>query len=143
MATYYSASRGGFLDSALFSALPDDAVSITAEQHQALLAGQGGAEIILADDEGRPVLSAPPPPSPEQRAAAERGWRDSRLTSVQWLRDRHRDELELGREPTLSAIEFEELLAYIQSLRDWPQAEDFPAPEYRPVVPEWIDPTTP
>ena len=143
MATFYRASYGGFLDRALFPELPEDAVPITAEQHQALLAGQGGAEIIRSDDEGHPVLAAPPPPSPEQLAAAERSWRDSALAALQWLRDRHRDELELGRAPTLSADQFEELLAYLQALRDWPQQEAFPAPGERPVAPGWIDQPTP
>ncbi|WP_175649950.1 phage tail assembly chaperone [Pseudomonas sp. Marseille-P9899] len=140
--TFYSASLGGFIDRALFPELPDDAVPVTQEQHQALLAGQSQAKAIVADDEGRPVLAEPPPPSAEQLADAERLWRDNRLSSVQWLRERHRDELELGRDTTLSVAQFEELLTYIQALRDWPQADAFPAFDQRPAAPGWIDQPT-
>ncbi|MFW3895947.1 phage tail assembly chaperone [Pseudomonas bharatica] len=141
--TYYSASIGGFIDLALFPELPKDAVPVTDEQHQALLSGQSHAMKIVADDEGRPVLAEPPPATPEQLASAERGWRDGQLSAVQWLRDRHRDELDLGREPTLSAAQFDELLAYLQTLRDWPQQEAFPDPAGRPVPPDWIDQPAP
>lgn len=77
--------------------------------------------------------------SPDERRAAERSWRDAELSARQWLRDRHRDELELGRPTTLSSEQFTELLAYLQALRDWPVAESFPDPQRRPAPPRWID----
>ncbi|OCW20994.1 hypothetical protein C9382_11840 [Pseudomonas aylmerensis] len=55
-----------------------------------------------------------------------------------WLRERHRDQLEISRETTLSAEQFTELLEYMQDLRDWPQSPDFPDIEQRPVPPAWI-----
>lgn len=69
---------------------------------------------------------------------AERQWRDGELASQQWLRDRHRDEQEIGRPTTLSSEQFMELLAFLQSLRDWPQSELFPDIEERPLAPPWI-----
>lgn len=69
---------------------------------------------------------------------AERSWRDGELASLMWLRERHRDQLEIGREATLSAEQFTELLEYTQDLRDWPQSPDFPDIEQRPVLPAWI-----
>ncbi len=69
---------------------------------------------------------------------AERSWRDGELASLMWLRERHRDQLEIGRETTLSAEQFTELLEYMQDLRDWPQSPDFPDIEQRPVPPVWI-----
>ncbi|MDF3135327.1 phage tail assembly chaperone [Pseudomonas extremaustralis] len=69
---------------------------------------------------------------------AERSWRDGELASLMWLRERHRDQLEIGRETTLSAEQFTELLEYMQDLRDWPQSPDFPDIEQRPVPPAWI-----
>lgn len=69
---------------------------------------------------------------------SERQWRDSELAVRQWLRDRHRDEQDLDRETTLSADQFAELLAYLQDLRDWPQSDQFPVVEHRPVAPAWI-----
>ncbi len=76
--------------------------------------------------------------SEEERRAAERQWRDVELAARQWIRERHRDEQDLGRPTTLSNEQFTELLAYLQALRDWPQAEAFPGSAYRPVAPGWI-----
>lgn len=69
---------------------------------------------------------------------AERQWRDSEIESVKWLRERHRDQQEIGVTPSLSAIQFNELLVYIQALRDWPQASTFPSMDDRPPPPAWI-----
>lgn len=80
---------------------------------------------------GRPEKAAPDP-------AAERAWRDASIASVNWLRDRHRDEIELGIPTALTADQFGGLLAYVQLLRDWPQSPDFPDSEHRPVAPAWI-----
>lgn len=72
MAIFYSATAGGFYDSALHgSSIPADAVEISAEEHAALLAGQSVGRHIVADEQGRPVLVSPPPPTlAEHRAAA-------------------------------------------------------------------------
>lgn len=70
--------------------------------------------------------------------AAERAWRDMQIMSVEWMRDRHRDQLEIGAPTTLTAEQYQELLQYMQDLRDWPQAAEFPAQEYRPQPPEWL-----
>lgn len=75
----------------------------------------------------------------EDRKAAERQWRDGELASRQWLRDRHRDEQDLGRPTTLSNEQFTEFLGYLQVLRDWPVAEAFPDAQQRPKPPAWID----
>ncbi|WP_245704289.1 phage tail assembly chaperone [Pseudomonas defluvii] len=76
--------------------------------------------------------------TPEEVAALERAWRDSVLAQAVWLRDRHRDQLEIGGSTTLTAEQFQELLVYMQALRDWPQSPDFPLTEHRPVAPPWI-----
>lgn len=70
--------------------------------------------------------------------AAERAWRDSEIESVKWLRERHRDQQEIGVDPSLSSVQFRELLVYIQALRDWPQTAQFPALDSRPTAPGWI-----
>ncbi|WP_448647201.1 phage tail protein [Pseudomonas mohnii] len=70
--------------------------------------------------------------------AAGRAWRNVEIARVTWLRDRHRDELELEMETTLTAEQYAELLAYIRDLRDWPQSPEFPAEDSRPVVPDWV-----
>lgn len=69
---------------------------------------------------------------------AERSWRDGELASLMWLRERHRDQLEISVDTTLTGEQFTELLHYMQDLRDWPQSPDFPALDHRPVAPAWI-----
>ncbi|MHA6159495.1 phage tail assembly chaperone [Pseudomonas sichuanensis] len=79
-------------------------------------------------------VTAPPVPT----ADSERQWRDTELAALVWLRDRHRDQLEIGAVTTLTVEQFTDLLVYMQKLRDWPQSEGFPMVEQRPVPPEWI-----
>lgn len=74
----------------------------------------------------------------DDQEAIGRAWRDAEILRVTWLRDRHRDEVEMGAETTISAEQYAELLAYIKALRDWPATVEFPAEESRPVVPEWV-----
>ncbi len=64
-----------------------------------------------------------PPVSVEQLAGGARAERDSRITSVRWRVERHRDEVDMGLTPTEP---IEPLLAYIQALRDVPQQAGFP-----------------
>lgn len=70
--------------------------------------------------------------------ALERAWRDAELASVMWLRERHRDQVEISAQAALSAEQFAALLVYMQALRDWPQSPDFPDSTHRPVAPAWI-----
>jgi len=65
----------------------------------------------------------------------ERAWRDGVISLLIESRDRHRDEVELGIDTTLTAAQFAELLAYIQKLRDWPQSPEFPDQSKRPQPP--------
>lgn len=71
-------------------------------------------------------------------AVTERTWRDSEIIRYEWLISRHRAEIDLQRDTTLSNERFRVLLAYLQSLRDWPQSSDFPDPTQRPIAPPWI-----
>lgn len=68
----------------------------------------------------------------------ERAWRDAELVAVMWLRERHRDQLEIEVETTLTAEQFKDLLVYMQALRDWPQSPDFPDSQHRPTAPPWL-----
>ena len=80
----------------------------------------------------------PPEVAVPDLAAQERAWRDIELSSVMWLRERHRDQLEIGTTTTLAPVQFAELLTYIQALRDWPQSDVFPDSTGRPVPPAWL-----
>ncbi|WP_226298983.1 phage tail assembly chaperone [Pseudomonas sp. MM213] len=79
-----------------------------------------------------------PVASPEELAASSRTWRDGVIEDTKWLRERHRDEIDLEVGTTLTADQFRELLVYLQTLRDWPQSPDFPDILHRPVAPDWI-----
>lgn len=111
-------------------------VEITAARHVELREAQSTGRVIVPDGQGQPVAVEKVPTS-DELSARERGWRDGRLRLVSGVRDRHRDELELGLATTLTSEQFAELLEYIQQLRDWPQSEQFPAAEHRPTPPGW------
>lgn len=85
-----------------------------------------------------PIDIVPAPVLVPDLASLEREWRDAKLASVMWLRERHRDQHEIGGDTTLSGEQFAELLVYMQALRDWPQSEAFPLTEDRPVAPIWL-----
>ncbi|WP_454863729.1 phage tail assembly chaperone [Pseudomonas hormoni] len=96
----------------------------------------GGPEELLPDE----VFSAVYVPllSVGVDIDAERSWRDGELASLMWLRERHRDQMEIAVDTTLTGEQFTELLLYMQALRDWPQSPDFPNSEHRPLAPAWI-----
>ena len=58
---YYSKSTGGFYDSTIHTACPEDAVWITDEQHAELLAGQSNGQVIMPGKDGKPVLASKAP----------------------------------------------------------------------------------
>lgn len=62
----------------------------------------------------------PPPLTTEELFDRLRGQRDARINSVLWMRERHSDELALGKETTLTPEQYTALLTYIQALRDLP-----------------------
>ncbi|KJZ51988.1 phage tail assembly chaperone [Pseudomonas marginalis] len=135
---FYSASTGGFYDSDLHSVIPDDRVQITKDERAALISGESEGKVIVAGENGIPCLTERLPATSDDLAKLERKWRDGELASVLWLRERHRDQQEVGGDTSLSPEQFAELLVYLQELRDWPQASEFPDSLYRPVPPSWI-----
>jgi len=100
----------------------------------------GTYHIINVIGEVPPIgaLTEPPPPTTEQLATAARGQRDGLLSGSEWLIQRHRDEQEVGRETTLSAMQYTELQAWRQALRDWPASDGWPHIA-TPVKPEWFE----
>lgn len=134
MKRFYSRSTGCAYIVGIHQTMPQDAVEISAERYDAVIANPVSGKVRGHDAEGLPILIDPAP----DVAGDERNWRDSELSSVIWLRDRHRDQLDLGAETALTPEQFTELLVYMQTLRDWPQSADFPDSQYRPVAPPWI-----
>ncbi|WP_443696831.1 phage tail assembly chaperone [Pseudomonas sp.] len=118
--------------------IPEDAVEITQERHAELLEGQSIGLRISGGEDGYPILIDPPPPSADDLAAQERLWRDRQLSLSDGVVTRHRDEVEEGVEPTLTAAQYLLLQAYRRQLRSWPEAGEFPLVDHRPVAPPWL-----
>lgn len=94
------------------------------------------ALVLISEEEA--LSLANPPPKAEDLQASERKWRDASISSTEWIVARHRDEIDMQRQTTLSASQFSELLEYRQSLRGWPESKEFPASELRPSSPSWM-----
>lgn len=135
MKTFYSQSTGCTYLSGLHTEMPEDVVAISEELLLGVIGNPELGKVRSHDDSGLPILVAP---SLAMQEKAERHWRDSEIGRVQWLRDRHRDQLDLKQPSTLSPEQFNGLLTYIRDLRDWPQSPDFPSEDSRPVAPKWI-----
>lgn len=69
-------------------------------------------------------------PDTGELAAKVRAERDARIEAARWRIERHREEVELEREPTEPLLP---LLEYRQALRDVPQQEGFPGAVVWPV----------
>lgn len=64
---FYSKSSNGFyLEEFNGTNIPEDAIEITQEEHDVLIAGP-----ITVDDNGRPIPKVPPPPTTEQLSIAK------------------------------------------------------------------------
>lgn len=135
----FSISTGCFYDVRIHNDIPKDAVDVTDAQFEALSIGRNTGKQIVSKD-GVLILVDPEPVvlTREQAEARERVWRNAELERVKWLRERHRDQHEIGVAPALTADQFGELLVYMQALRDWPQSELFPDSEQRPNPPSWV-----
>lgn len=114
--------------------VPEGSLPITREKHSEILQGMSAGLTIRSGPDGQPVL-IDIPKNPEME---ERAWRDARISSIEWLVNRHRDELDMQLSTTLTPEQFSDLLVYRQGLRDWPQSELFPGIERRPQPPIWL-----
>ncbi len=123
--------------SGVHSLIPDDAVEISQELYWSVIGNPADGQVRAHDERGLPYLIDAPKVEVDP-AAHERSWRESELASVMWLRERHRDQVELSEQTALNAEQFSQLLVFIQALRDWPQSPDFPDNEHRPSAPAWI-----
>jgi hypothetical protein len=138
MKRYYSKTTQTTYVSGIHAAMPDDAVEITDKRFEEVIVNPVAGKVRSHDEKGLPILVDPLPLTVEELSAQERFWRDTEIERVKWLRERHRDQLEIGAQTTLTPEQFGELLVYVQSLRDWPQDPAFPAEDSRPAVPEWV-----
>lgn len=136
---FASKSAQGFYDASIHLSMPRDAIEITAERHAELLAGQSAGKVIDFSPDSGPELIDPPPPTFDVLAGIERRWRDERLLATDGVVSRHRDELEAGGTTSLTPLQYSELQAYRQKLRNWPESGEFPLAEHRPIAPAWLN----
>lgn len=136
---YYSKTTGCTYLASLHGAnMPTDAVPIDEQRFLSVIGNPAPGKIRSHDAQGLPILIDPLPPTADELSVRERLWRDAEIERVKWLRERHRDQLDIGEQTTLMPEQFHELLVYMQALRDWPQSPDFPDSQHRPAVPAWI-----
>ena len=127
MTMFFSAGTGGFYDSSIHAAMPDDARAIDREHHADLLRLQGEGCIIAPNAQGLPVAIAPPPPTAEQRLAALRERRDKLLQGS--------DYTQMPDLP-ISADRRAAWATYRQALRDLPSLIDYLDEIEWPIPPE-------
>ncbi|KAF0863956.1 phage tail assembly chaperone [Pseudomonas sp. LD120] len=137
MNRFYSKTTQTTYLQGLHTAIPADAVEIPEALYLSVIANPAPGMVRAHDDKGLPYLIDAPEVVLDP-VTQERQWRDAELASVMWLRERHRDQLEIGAATTLTGDQFNELLLYMQALRDWPQSANFPNIQHRPTAPEWI-----
>jgi len=141
---FASKSTQGFYNAETASSVPADAVEISELYRNQMVDGERAGRVIAWGDDGVPYLIDPPPPTEEALAVIERRWRDEQLQATDSIVTRHRDERDGGVLTTLNSAQYSQLLAYRQSLRNWPQTEAFPeSPQDRPLAPDWLAPLNP
>ncbi|MFC3944286.1 phage tail protein [Pseudomonas gingeri NCPPB 3146 = LMG 5327] len=137
MKRFYSPTTQSSYLQGLNSEIPGDAVEISEDLYLSVIGNPAPGKVRAHDEHGLPYL-IDAPLTVVDLAAQEREWRNIELSAVTWLRDRHRDQSDIGVATTLTDVQFAELLRYMQALRDWPQSDDFPAQGSRPIAPAWI-----
>lgn len=133
----YSKATGSTYLKGMHTDIPEDAIEISEDLYRSVIGNASLGKVRSHDESGLPYL-VDAPDVQRDLAALEREWRDAELASVMWLRERHRDQQEIGGNTTLSDEQFKDLLVFMQTLRDWPQASEFPDVEKRPIRPSWI-----
>lgn len=140
--TYFVTFNDGKLATRLIQGvhtIPNDAVEVDAETWSRITQETDGIWTLGADGSiAKKAIEVDPLEQASRATEAERIWRNGELVRVSWVRDRHRDEIDLGKATTLDNDQFAELLTYMQDLRDWPESQSFPDTSGRPVPPAWI-----
>lgn len=140
MQRYYSQITGSTYLEGIHHEMPVDAQPISEELFNEVIANPDPSKVRSHDAQGLPILIDPSQVvlTFDELAAQERSWRNSQVSSTEWLVTRHRDEQDMQLTTTLSAEQFAELLGYRQALRDWPAAGAFPDSALRPIAPPWV-----
>ncbi|HDO1383572.1 TPA: hypothetical protein P2R06_001852 [Aeromonas veronii] len=73
----------------------------------------------------------------ENRKQGARADRDVILSSSMWVVERHRGQVDLEGETSITNQQYKELLLYHQALRDWPNQSSWPYIQM-PPEPDWL-----
>jgi hypothetical protein len=86
----YSKTTNAFYVEAIHGKdIPADSVPVSNQEHAALMKGQSEGKVIRPDNNGRPVLTDPPGPTPEQIQAAKNAEARAYLSETDWYVVRH------------------------------------------------------
>ncbi|WP_246316644.1 tail fiber assembly protein [Scandinavium goeteborgense] len=102
MTIYFSASAMGFFDDSLKAdykksgSWPPDAAQITQVKYETLLNGQSNGNIITVNESGSPILTAPPPPTPEESIAQAETTKSSLMATASAAIAPLQDAVDLG-----------------------------------------------
>lgn len=138
MQRFYSQATGTTYFKEIHGDIPSDALLISEDRYKEVITNPAPGKVRAHDENGLPILIDPPPSTADELATAERSWRDAEIENWQWLRERHRDEIDSARPTSMTVEQSVELLDYVQALRDWPQSSNFPGSQYRPEAPSWL-----
>lgn len=97
-----------------------ESVFLGTDEQWAIKQGYALTDVELGTDGNWYILGQAPQPSNGELFNRLRIERDIHINSVLWMRERHADELELGKETSLTPEQYTTLLTYIQALRDIP-----------------------
>ncbi|MGY3922485.1 phage tail assembly chaperone [Aeromonas jandaei] len=137
MIFYCKKSNGFYLSKLHRDAIPDGAVEITEKEYEDLKKGQASGQLITSNDAGWPILTDQPPLSKELVESSARAARDEAIASSMWIAERHRSEVSIGADSTITEQQYIQLLTYHQSLRDWPAQPGWPDIDM-PPEPDWL-----
>ncbi len=130
MKIYFNKTNIALYVDDIHKTIPSGSVEITQEQYKALLDGQSQGKQIGSDENGNPILVAPPAITQTQLIYKERVWRDGELM---------RSDIELNKvqDADSKAVgSVSDWRSYRKALRALPEHPLFPAIEARPVAPD-------
>lgn len=126
MAKYYSPSERGFFSKDIHGTnMPADIIELSDDEWKELLSAQAAGKSIQPGVHGGPI-AAERVPSLEECKTQLLMLRDQALSGTDWLVARHRDELEVRSQTTLTAEQYTALQRWRAQLRALPAHPDFP-----------------
>jgi hypothetical protein len=132
MVMRYSKSQSGFLpsDTDYGERTPGDLVEISDELYLSLLDVQSNGKVIVADDDGYPYLSDPPPKTKEQNIADAKSEKERRMQRINSKTQIWQTQLLLGMITDEDKVSLTVWMKYAQKLQatdisdapdvDWP-----------------------